>query len=287
MKIAIVTDSTCDLGPAGEFLYQIDIVPLLVSFGNKVYKDCAELSSEEFFRMLSRSSLLPKTSQPAPVDFQTVFRRRLDENKDVIAILFSSAMSGTYQAAEMARNGFSAEERSRIHLIDSRQGAGALALLVLEACAMRDRGADAEEICEHICGLVPRVKLYAVLDTLRYLRLGGRISAAAAVTGGLLNIVPVISLEDGKIIAAAKIRKSPQSFRKWMRETINKNLPDTQYPIIYLHSNNLQQIAALQEEFKYLQSSEKTYRLSLGAVIGAHAGPGAYGIVYVTRQRDG
>ena len=287
MKIAIVTDSTCDMGPAGEFLYQIDIVPLLVTFGNKVYKDCAELNSEEFFRLLSKSPLLPKTSQPAPVDFQEVFRRRLDEGKEVIAILFSGAMSGTYHAAEIARSGFSAEEQSRIHLIDSRQGTGALALLVLEACAMRDRGASAAEICEHIHGLVPRVRLFAVLETLRYLRLGGRISAAAAFTGGILNIVPVISLDDGKIYAAAKIRKSPQSFRKWMRETINKNLPDTQYPIIYLHSNNLLQIAPLQEEFKYLQPPEKTYRLSLGAVIGTHAGPGAYGIVYVTRQKDG
>ena len=283
MKTAIITDSTCDLGPAGEIAYQIDIVPLLVAFGENVYRDSADMTSEEFYRQLSKATSLPKTSQPAPATFKEVFRRRLDEGKDIVGLFISSCLSGTYQAAALARSGFSEEEQNRIFLVDSLLGSGALGLLVLDACAMRDQGISAAEIREKISRLIPRVKLYAIFDTLKYLRLGGRISATAAVAGGILNIVPIITVQGGKIEVVAKIRKSANTFRKWLRETINKELPDAQHPIVYLHSNNLTQITSLQEEFKYLTSPEKTYRLSLGAVIGTHAGPGAYGMVYVTR----
>jgi len=283
MNIAIVTDSTCDLSPAAEVVYQIDIVPLLVSFSGKVYQDGIDMTNEAFYSALTKASTLPTTSQPAPATFQALFQKRLDEGKTIIGLFISSTLSGTYQTALLAKNGFSDEEQRRIFLIDSRNGSGSLALLVLEACALRDQGCSPEEICKQIDGVIPRVRLYAALDTLRYLRMGGRISAAAAAMGGLLNIVPVITLDDGVISVAVKIRKSKDAFRKWLRDRINNDLPDPRFPVFYLHTGNLPFVAALQEEFKYLFSPEKTFRLSIGAVVGTHAGPGALGMVYVTR----
>ncbi|MCL1848219.1 MAG: DegV family protein [Clostridiales bacterium] len=283
MDIAIISDSTCDLGFSAEVAYTIDLVPLSVAFGKKVYRDGIDLSIEEFYQRLSKASALPTTSQPSPAAFASVFRRRLDEGKAVLGIFLSSALSGTYQSAALAKDTFSPGEQERIHLIDSRHATGNLALLVLEACRMRDQGSKPEEISEHIHSLIPRVRLYATLDSLKYLRMGGRLSAAAAVTGGLLNIVPIVTVEDGAVEVAAKIRKSRDAFRKWLRAKINTDLPDPKYPVFYLYSNNQAVLTPLQEEFKYLFPADSTYRLPIGSVIGTHAGPGALGIVYVTR----
>ena len=283
MTIAIVTDSTCDLGQAAEFAYQIDMVPLTVSFGNTVYRDAVDLSGNEFYTLLSKSSTLPTTSQPAPAAFAEVFRRRLDEGKEVIAILLSSVISGTYQSATIARDALSPDEQVLVHLIDSRNATGCLGILVLEAVRMRDAGAGAEEICDHVNSLVPRVRLYAILDTLRYLRMGGRLSAAAAVAGGLLNTVPIVSMREGNIIAAAKIRKSQNAFRKWLRDRFKTEPPDQAYPVLYLHSGNIAVIDQLQEEFQYLLPQDKIFRLFIGSVVGTHAGTGAAGIAYVTK----
>ena len=283
MNIAIVTDSTCDLGPAAEFAYQIDMVPLTVSFGNTVYRDVVDLSGTEFYSLLSKSSSLPTTSQPPPAAFSDVFRKRLDEGKEIIAILLSSAISGTYQSAKIARDALNPEEQAMVHLIDSKNATGCLGILVLEAVRMRDADANVEEICSHVADLASRVRLYAILDTLRYLRMGGRLSAAAAVAGSLLNTVPIVSMRDGNIIAAAKIRKSQNAFRKWLRDRLNNELPDQAYPVIYLHSGNVAIIDQLQEEFQYLLPQDKIFRLFIGSVVGTHAGTGASGIAYVTK----
>ena len=284
MDVSIITDSTCDLGPGGEVAYDIDIVPLTVNFGDKAFKDGIELSSQEFYDRLSRVTTLPTTSQPAPAVFQAIYRRRLDEGKEIVGVFISTTLSGTYQSAVTAMSFFSDEEQSKIHLVDSRQATGGLALLVLEACSMRDRGVCAADICAALDALKPRVKLYAALDTLRYLRMGGRLSATAAFAGGILNVVPVISLDDGVIVSPAKIRRGKNAFRKWLRGRLNTTLPDLRYPVVYLHSNNISAIESIQEEFKYLIPSDRLYRLSLGAVIGTHAGPDAIGIVYAVRD---
>ena len=285
MSIAIITDSTCDLGPGAEATYQIDIVPLLVAFGEKVFRDGIDISGSEFYLRLSKAGVLPTTSQPPPAAFQALFRRRLDEGKIILGIFISSGLSGTYQSAMTARSGFPSEVQKRILLIDSMHTTGNMALLVLEACRMRDQGAEAEDICDQITSLIPRVKLYAALESLRYLKMGGRLSAAAAAAGELLLITPIVSCVNGKAASVAKIRRSPNAFRKWLRERLMSDLPDPQYPAVYLHSSNPDQVVPLKEEFRYLLSPEKALTLSIGAVIGTHAGPGARGLSYITKVK--
>ena len=283
MNIAIVTDSTCDLSPGAEIAYQIDIVPLTVTFGEKSYRDGLDMTSDEFFTRLSKTSVLPVTSQPSPAVFQALFRRRLDEGKDIVGIFLSAMLSGAFQSAIMARSSFPSEEQSRIHLTDSRHATGNLALLVLEACSMRDRGAGVNEILAQLDSLIPRVKLYAILDTLKYLRMGGRLSSVVSTAGSILNIVPVVTIVNGSAAVAAKIHKSGNAFRKWLRERLLSDLPDPRFPAIFLHGNNPVLTAPLQEEFKYLLPREVLH-LSIGAVIGTHAGPNVYGLSYLSKK---
>ena len=283
-EIAVVTDSTCDLGPGGEIAYGIDIVPLTVNFGDLSFRDGVDIDTADFYDRLTKVSVLPTTSQPSPAAFQTVFRRRLDEGKEIVGMFISAVLSGTYQAALNAKGYFTDSEQEHIHLIDSKTGSGALAILVLEACELRDKGVKALEIVRQVTALIPRVRLYAVVDTLKYLRMGGRLSDAAAIAGGILSVVPVITVEDGALIAAGKIRKGKSVFNKWLREKLNNKLPDIRYPAIYLHSNDPASVDSLREEFKYLLPPERSFRLSISAVIGTHVGPGAMGLVYVTRD---
>ena len=285
MTIAIITDSTCDLGPGGEVAYQIDIVPLLVAFGEKVYRDGVDISAQEFYARLASASLFPSTSQPAPAVFQALFRRRLDEGKEILCILFSSALSGTFQSAMIARSGFTNEEQQRIVLIDSMHGSGNLALLVIEACRMRDQGFLIQDIHDQVISLIPRVRMYAVADTLKYLKMGGRLSAAAALAGELLLITPVLTVVNGRVAAAAKVRRSQNAFRKWLREKLLVELPDPKHPAVFIHGNNAALTAPLKEEFKYLFSRESSLTLCLGSVVGAHAGPDAFGLCYIAREK--
>ena len=285
MDIAIMTDSTCDLGPGAEAAYKIDIVPLLVSFGERAFLDGVELTSEEFYSRLSKAEALPTTSQPSPTTFQGLFRRRLDEGKEIVGAFISSTLSGTYQAAATARSMFTHEEQKRITLIDSMHSTGNLGLLILEACRLRDQGASPTVVCDHVYSLIPRLRLYSTFDTLKYLRMGGRLSAVGAAAGNLLNIAPVVTLYNGVISVVAKIRRSPNAFRKWLRDKILSDLPEPGMPAIFLHSNNPALTAPLREEFKYLLPSENCFDLSLGAVVGTHAGPNAHGLVYVAKGK--
>jgi len=284
VTIRIITDSTCDLGLGGVVAYDIDIVPLIVTFGAKSYRDGIDLTNEEFYELLATSDELPTTSQPSPSVFQEVFQRRLDEGHEIIGIFIAEKLSGTYQSAMTAKDSLPEDLRSRVHLIDSRQVSGGLAILVLEACAMRDRGCGTEEICEALSAIAPRIRLYTALDTLRYLRMGGRLSTAAAIAGGILNVVPVVSLVDGEIKALDKIRKKKKAFSIWLRERLNTTFPDPRYPVVYIHSNNISGIEPIQEEFKYLIVSERLIRVPVGTVVGTHAGPGAVGIVFVVKE---
>ncbi|MCL1886150.1 MAG: DegV family protein [Dehalococcoidia bacterium] len=285
MSIAIITDSTCDLDSDAESVYDIDIIPLLVTIDGKTFRDGVDISREEFFAHLSKAkTLLPSTSQPSPAMFQDVFRRRLDEGRHVIGVFFSSALSGTYQSAVMARSLFSAEEQKKITVIDSKQGTGCLGLLVIEACKMRDSGADAATVIKHINALIPRIKLYAVLDTLKYLKMGGRLSGAAVTFSSILHIVPVLTLVNGTITVAAKIRKSPKAFSKWLHTKLSSEMPDPHFPTMLIHGNNVSLATMLKEEFKSL-FPRVTINICLGAVIGTHVGANAYGIAYIPLEK--
>ena len=190
--VRIITDGTSDLSAQRAAELGIDVMPMRVFFGPESFLDGVDITREEFFRRLASSEELPTTSQLNPDDFLELFQRYTDQGDQVVGIFISSQLSGTCQSACIARG---MVESGEIHIVDSRTVTFALALLVEEAARMRDQGLSAAEIAAGVEALAQRTKLLAIVDTLTYLKKGGRISAATAAVGGLLGIKPIVEVD--------------------------------------------------------------------------------------------
>lgn len=279
--IQIVTDSTCDLGAqrAGEL--GVEVVPLTVNFGQESFLDGVELSVDAFYTRLENSGTLPTTSQIGPERFQEVFRRILDRGDDVLGVFLSSELSGTYQSACIAQGMLDAP--GRIHLVDSRLVTIPMRLLVEELALLRDAGMDGPELAAQARQLAGRVRLLAALDTLKYLKMGGRISAATAVAGELLGITPLVGIVDGRVESIGKTRGRKAAF-KWMREHIERAEPiDFSRCIGFGHGHCPQAMEQIMDFFAPEAARARcVVTAELGPAVGTYAGPGATGIVYFT-----
>ena len=211
MKVRIITDSTADLTP--EVRERIPAVPLTIHFGDDEYIDGVTISHRKFYEMLIESDVLPTTSQATPYAFETAFRAAVEAGYEVVCITCASKLSGTYQSAVIAAEEF----EGRVHVVDSRTIAIGGGILTEYALKLLDRGLSAEEIAWKLLQKREDVRVLALLDTLEYLKKGGRISSAAAIAGGILNIKPVITITDGEIRVLGKARGSRQATTCWCR----------------------------------------------------------------------
>lgn len=274
--IRIITDSTCDIPRERQEALGIEVVPLSVHFGPETFQDGVEISNKEFYDRLRKAEALPTTSQVNPEEFAERFRRHVDKGDQVLGIFISSLLSGTCQSAAIA-TGMVDEENIRV--LDSGTVTFALGLLVERAVALRDQGLPLGALADQIAEESKRVRLLAVVDTLKYLKMGGRISGAAAVVGGMLGITPILNVKDGVVEAAAKARGRKAAFQ-WMENQLKKEPADLGMPIGFGHSD----APAVLEECRnfFLQRLEGAdWRESdIGSVVGTHAGPGAAGIAY-------
>lgn len=279
--IQIVTDSTCDLGERRGEELGVRILPLTVRFGEESFLDGVDLTAEEFYARLERSDTLPRTSQLNPELLQEVFQELVERGDEVVGIFISSELSGTFQSARIARE--MADRPERIHLVDSRSVTIPMRLLVEEAVKLRDRGASSAGIAEEVRGLTGRVRMLAALDTLRYLKLGGRISGAAAVAGELLGITPLVGVLDGKVVSIGKCRGRKAAL-KWMEEHLKEEPIDFSRCIGFGHSACPEAMEQVMEHFSAeIAQASQVITGSLGATVGTYAGPGATGIVYFTK----
>ncbi len=280
MAIRIITDSTSDIPVENQAVLDISIVPLSVIFEGKKYTDGIELKKEQFYEMLSHSTTLPSTSQVNPDEFEGLFKRFIDAGDTVIGIFISSKLSGTYQSAVIAKNALGSD---RIYIVDSKSATFGLALLVYEAIKMRDGGASAEQIAAALTDLGDRVQFYAVVNTLKYLKMGGRLSSSAAILGGMLNIKPLVSIVDGEVKSVAKERGQKAAFA-WILDKLRKEAPDTQYPVVAGHSND----PGVMEDFiitiTEAVNMERPIVCEIGCVIGTHSGPGCVGLAYIPKS---
>lgn len=275
--IRIVTDSTADLLPSRAQELGVEVLPLSVNFAQASYQDGVELSPEEFYEKLAQAEALPTTSQINPDRFVEVFEKHLANGDQVLGIFLSSDLSGTYQSAVIARD---MVDSGDVKVIDSRTVTFALGLVVEEACRLRDQGLGLEELAGQVTALTGRVRILAVVDTLKYLKMGGRISATTAVVGGLLGISPIIAVEKGKVESAGKARGRKAAFA-WIAEELERRPADLSLPVGFGHSNAPE---AMAENMAYFQAwaaqAPLVCRGNIGAVVGTHAGPGATGIAY-------
>ena len=266
--VKIVTDSSCDISPQRCAELGVEMLPITVNFGDTSYRANIDISNEEFFEKLSVAEELPKTAQITP-----------KSGDDVVCLFISSKMSGTLQSARVAKNILGAEN---ILLPDTLNVTFALGLLVEEAVKMRDAGMTGAEIVEKIEELIPRIRLFAMIEDLKYLKMGGRLSATSALVASILGICPIITLKDGLVEVVGKARGKKAAFaaiRKW----VEKEPISSDYCVTMGHANVPENCKALQEFLGDLLKKREVHVCSIGSIVGTHTGPGAVGLAYIKK----
>lgn len=274
MGVRVVTDSACDLPQDLVDQYGIEIVPLTIRFGAEELVDRKELGTGEFWRRLAASPVLPETSAPSAGAFEEAFRRLADDGADgIVCINLSSRLSATMQAAQVAAK--AVDPDCPVEVIDSLQVSMALGSLCLTAAQRADAGADLASIAAEVIDRRNRTRLFGTLDTLEYLRKGGRVGAAQALLGSMLSIKPVLTVSDGVVAEAGKVRTRSKA----LRYVVEKLQPGQFENVCVLHGD-----APDLEEFLDLLAPivprDQIVIGQIGPVIGTHAGPRTIGITF-------
>lgn len=276
--IRIITDSTSDIDLDMAKSWGIEVMPLHVLFAQEEYIDGINLSKDDFYKKLTESEVLPTTSQINPDRFKEIFKDTINNGDSAVVILLSSELSGTYQSAAIAKN--MVDKDDKIKVIDSRNVTFGLAMLVKEAVVMRDAGKSADEIESEIISIIPKVRLFAAVDTLKYLKLGGRISSTTAFVGGLMGILPIVSIVEGKVEAIGKARGKAAALKE-IYDIVSKDDIDTDLSISFGNTNSPDSLAKIVKLFEYQSVlHHECFSIDIGCIVGTHAGPGACGIGY-------
>lgn len=277
--LRIITDSLCDLTMDYAKKLNIDILPLTVRFGEKDYKCGIELTNEAFYDKLANDSSYPTTAAVNPFEFEEIFRKYIDAGDEIVAILFSKHMSATFQSASIAAENVNSD---RLHLIDCENGAMGQTLLIQTAVSLRDEGKNAAEIAETIRSLLPKTMTYIVVDTLEYLKRGGRISKSAALIGSFMKLHPVLQVvaDGAKPVDKVKGKKSTNA---WLIHKLQENPADTRYKLVIGHSNAPERAETFKEQLREAGITNDIFITCIGPVVGTHIGPNCLGIGYIEK----
>lgn len=277
MSTRILVDSTADMNPAVR--EQVMVVPLTIHFGDEEYVDGVDITGQEFYEKLIESEVLPTTSQATPFAFQKAFQEAVDAGDTVVALTLSAALSGTYQSACIAAEDF----LGKVFVVDTRSVTIGAAILAEYGLRLAAQGMSAQDVAEKLTQKRDDVRVVAMLDTLEYLKRGGRISKTAAVAGSLLSIKPVVALQDGEIKVLGKARGSRQANNMLVQEIGKAGGVNFDMPLLlgYTGLND----ALLQ---KYIHDSEALWQghaetlhsTLVGSVVGTHTGPGAVAVAF-------
>ena len=276
MNTRIIVDSTADL--VGEFKNRVYTVPLTVHFGDEEFIDGVTIDHKVFYEKLVESDVLPTTSQATPDAFIKEFQKAKDAGEEAVVITLSSSFSGTYQSAVIA-----AEEFDNIYVVDGRSAAMGSGILVELAFRLLDSGLSAKEIAEALDEEKKKIVVVALVDTLEYLKKGGRVSKTVAFAGTLLNIKPVLSVIDGEINMLGKARGSKMGNNLLVQEIEKAGGIDFSKPVLLGYSGISDALL-----LKYIEDSKHIWEGNLyevryttvGSVIGTHAGPGAVVVAF-------
>ncbi len=277
--VKILTDSSCDLSPARCEELGVEMLPLTVNFGEESFRANIDISNDAFYQKLATVSELPKTAQITPAFFEQIFKEYKESGDDVVCLFISSQMSGTLQSARIAKNLVGADN---IQLPDTLNVTFALGLLVEEAAKMRERGLSAAEIASEVEALIPRVRLWALIDDLKYLKMGGRLSATSALVASILGICPIITLENGLVEVVGKARGKKAAF-KFMQNMVEKEPISNDFSVTIGHAA----VPKTRDDFMDFMSAElkkrEIHKLDIGSIVGTHTGPGACGLAYIRK----
>jgi DegV family protein with EDD domain len=272
-KVAIVTDSTADLPPELVEELGVTVVPLQVIFGDEAYREGVDITTEEFYERLVKSRQLPTTSAPSVGDFQEVYERLLEEADSIVSIHIGAKLSGTVQAAHTARQSLAKPER--IELVDSQAASMAMGLAIIEAAEASRAGAKLAEVKAAAESAVQRTHVRFMLDTLEYLRRGGRIGRARAYLGALLSVKPILTLREGEVYPEERVRTRARGLERIIQSAIR--LPNVKLAAVG-HSTTPDDAESIGERLAMAFPNVKVHLIRFGPVIGTHGGPGLVGV---------
>lgn len=279
--IRIVTDSAADLTARDLETPGVTVVPMGITFADGTATvDDGSMTKDEFFTRLAEDSKLPRTSQPSPASFIELFEEAADAGDEVIVITIAQKLSGTYQCASLA----AAETDAKVYLIDSETATQGEAIIVREAIRLREQGLSASRIAAELETFKKRVRVVAIVDSLKHLQKGGRVSTAVALVGGALGIKPVLSLYDSRIQLEDKGRGRPGALVAMFKllEKMGSIDPDYGYTLLYTDDR---QLAAPVHHYMHNNLHLTGGRVGqVGATIGTHIGPRAVGLAFVLAE---
>ena len=281
MAVRIVTDSGIDL-PGGSDP-RLTVVPLGITFGTTTYADGVDLTNDRFYEMLIESDELPKTSQATPFAYHEVLAPIRAAGDEAVVITLSSKLSGTYQSAVTA-----ASEFDGVYVVDSKNVTIGQSILVQYALRLVEEGLGAAQIAEKVAAAADRVCLLALLDTLEYLRRGGRIPKSVGMIGEVLSIKPVVGVEDGEVVMLGKARGSKNG-RSQLHQQVERHGIDFTMPVLLGYTGLSDKLLR-----KYLDDNRVIWEdkvaeedlpiASVGATIGTHVGPGAIALAFFAKN---
>jgi DegV family protein with EDD domain len=285
MAVRFIADSGCDILPSEAEKLGILHLPLKVLFGEKEYLDAVDLSHREFYEKLVESDQLPTTCQVPPAEFAGAYETVVAAGDTAVVVTVSGSLSGTYQSAVIAAEDY----EGKVFVVDSENVSLGQRILIQQGLRYRDAGLSAREIAERLEQEKKQIRVLALLDTLEYLKKGGRISAATALAGSLLSIKPVVTVDEGAVVMAGKARGSKQG-NNLLRVLVEKSGGiDFSRPLCLAYSGLSDAMLR-----KYIEDSEELWQghddclqiATVGCAIGTHAGPGAVAVAFFVNSNS-
>lgn len=275
-RIAIVTDSTADLPADLQEEFGIAVVPLNVHFGDETFRDQVDLTTDAFLDRLGRSSTLPKTSQPSPVRFEETFLRLADEGADgIVCLTISSKLSGTVQSATLAAE--TVRDRIGVEIVDSRTGSMALGFQAVRGAELARLGDSAEAIASRLRAETAANHVVFYVDTLEFLQRNGRIGRAAALIGGLLQLKPLLRVDEGQVVPYERTRTKTRALGGLV--DFARGLPRIdRLSVLYTTDRNDGNALADRLASELGLDRDRIVLAQIGPVVGSHIGPGAMGV---------
>lgn len=278
--IRILVDAASDYQAEELKEKNIELIPLRVTIGETTYLDGVNLNRNDFYKILKDTGEFPKTSQPSPQEFLDIFEAAKQKGDELICILLSSELSGTFQSAVLAKDMAGYEG---IHLVDSLSATYTIKVMADYACRLRSEHVGAAEIAQSVDSLKSRVKVLAALDTLEYLSRGGRLSRTAAAIGDMANIKPIITVTgDGRVGILGKCLGKNKAICA-IKKQLQGLVIDESFPVYSIYSYGTDNCKSFEEKLAQ-EGYHIDERLQIGPTIGSHIGPEAFGIIFVTKE---
>ncbi len=279
MSVRIIVDSTADV--TADVKKRMTAVPLTIYFGEEEFIDGVTITHQEFYTRLPESQIMPTTSQPTPAAFGKVFKEAAAAGDEVVVVTISSKLSGTYQSAAIA-----AMDHDNVYVVDSMNAAIGTGILAEHALQLADSGMAAAEIAQILTEEREDICLVAVLDTLEYLKKGGRISSTVAFVGGMLSMKPMIGAKDGQIVMVGTARGSKQGIKALIGEVQKAGDIDFSRPFLlgYTGTSSAQLENFAAEASPLWDGKGEARQTQICSVVGVHAGPDAYAIAFFKKH---